>query len=564
MGLVRDQQRTLAELVQEVRALNAAVREQDVRLASLEASVGSSANKARPPPTTNKRTPPTTARGDSAVRAAAEPVARSEASGAVDFNQLLLSSRQLTPVDAIQLEGSEEIGAIAISNSLLQRPTPSQPLAGPKFVGVAGTNGSLLVLDSSGRPLTPPVRLPAPAAALAFSPTEPARLWVALPLEAGAFLLHTYSMRSVRPVPSPQREWHAEWAEEPLPLRLSLEHETRLWWGGADDDSRRAADRADAAAGAAATDPAAGAGTGAAAGAAAPSGDKPGASPAPAAAAPPVGIVALLPSLAGVGEGTAKHRPAASPRGRASVLVAWSDGLVSLADPSGGSTSLPTGLATLRAVARSARSLALASADRVLVLDLAQPGSPAFARECALPSWAAGRISDVAFDAQIPSLMYASTTDGHLLFLRTRAPATEHVTGTGRTRGYECVCAETRRDAAPPPAPPIPPPPPPKSSRSWRGAWSERRANRGTAVGEPQESDVAESTVAAVVWPEVAIASIRGYVLIARAGRLGVLNVSDVYLGADFAAAPIVHDQVRQPRPREPCPTHPIPGGGRS
>jgi len=354
----RTPQPGLAELVAEVRDLRAVVETQNQRLSDLELS--GSQMPARPTPATP--------RPSSVLKAPVEskPADLWHLSPPRSHDELRLTPRQFALMQTVQLDGEEQISAVAVSRSILHPPRPGEPLGVPRYVAIAGSNGSLLLSNAAGRPLAPPVQLPAAVAALAFSATEPARLWAAISDTADSFLLQTYSLRAAR---QQQRVMDA--------ADLSLEHETRVAWGGGGDEFNSELSSA---------------GTGTAAAAAA-------------VARPNHSLVAILPSWAPpvVSSGNTP-RNAPGGRSRATLLVARSDGLVSLIDPSGAAAaaSLPTGLASLTAVARSAHSLALASAERLLVLDLAQPGSPALVRECEIPQGAVGLIEDVAFDPVVP------------------------------------------------------------------------------------------------------------------------------------------------------------------
>ena len=478
---------------EEIRVLREALYEQGIRLAALEAAMSSLAAGG------HQQAPKGPAIAHSDTRAASEHP--SQAAPTRESEQRRLPASKLAPIKTLLLDGGQETVALAISTSLLHLPARPDGLPVPRYVCIAGSNGSLLVTDANGKLMAPALQLPGAAAALAFSATEPARLWAATPVDGDSFFLHTYLLHGTRTSASFQ-----DGKLGASSIEIKEEHAARMWWNA--DPSSPSTEDLRVNARQKGTDD----------------------------GVPK--ILAIVPSFAP----SSGKRPRDRERGvRSSVMVARSDGHVALASVSDGATvaSLPTGLTSLRAITRSPHSLALASSERVLVLDLGQPGSPASARECELPPPAVGRISDVAFDAAFPALLYASTTDGDVLFFHTRARSPNR--NSGRTPQYGCAWTDTRYQVAPPVEATLRPRAP---QESLSESPQEGSVHRKTKAPDRRLASPLSSTHTQISMPEVVLASLHGYLVLARAGRLSVLNVSDVYERGESSTAPIVHDEV--------------------
>mmetsp|Transcript_14904 Transcript_14904/g.47921 ORF Transcript_14904/g.47921 Transcript_14904/m.47921 type:complete len:229 (-) Transcript_14904:397-1083(-) len=204
---------TCSAAEEEIRRLRAALEAVELRVAALEAAARLPAKQ----PASNTADVATDTAGTCQIVTSAtapSPVA-ARVEPAQEAGAARLSAAQLSRLHTEAHK--DEVTAVAISRGFSpagasRRSAPASET--PRFVA-AGVGGRLLLRGADGRPLAPPVELPAAAEALSFSAGGPGPvwLWAAMPspLE-GAFLLHSYRLA---PPPEASGEEEASLADPP-------------------------------------------------------------------------------------------------------------------------------------------------------------------------------------------------------------------------------------------------------------------------------------------------------------------------------------------------------------
>ena len=399
----------------------------------------------------------------------------------------------------LRLRGTFELDATLIA-------VAAAPVAGnaaPRLLVAADALGHLHVFDSVGRPLMPPTPIslqdrvaPAQVLGLSFlgSPpsgkqasASPLLLAVAVAHEVGSaqvaegFALCIYRVQNAR-VPTPEHR-----------VAIDLIHETNITWPkskepdalplGRDGEGKQLQRSKSKSTATADTAP----------------------------------RLIALESISSVGQGGARGRAAEG--SKAALLAVRSDGvLLTLSHVGGVLAGVTTGVDGVQSVRRSGSTMALLTRERLLVVELLRREPP---RECTIPeslAAAGGYLTSVAFDVQIPQLLYAASSLGTTLIFNSRARAKRPAT---EDDGAQSATGEGQR------AP---------------GATFECRWLDDLTVEPGTESAEAQMLTA-----------FRGYLVMLSDAALRARNVSSIYASGEPLPAALVHSEplgITQPKRR--------------
>ena len=487
----------ILQLQGEVRALTSLVLAQSERLSALESRVAagplpatSKPSSTKPPPPPKKKPPPPPPpKKTKPPKKTSSSLSRADAmlTPAPSLpERAAIISPHLRLVAAVQLDAPLAAAALA----------PAAAGTAPRFVVAADAAGQLQVLDGMGRAMMPPAPLTTPTSAarilsivfLGASTPAGKGSSVATPMlfavaishgdesaDRAGFAFCLYRLGAAKQ-PTPQQR-----------VVVELVKEANVTWPTSASAREAVGDAGGGAGGKA---------DGAIVETMQDSGD---------ASGPPPTLVALetmssAPPTSGRG-GKAANAPA--------LLAIRSDGmLVTISAVGGVIAGVTSGVSGVLAVRRSANVLALLSADRLVLIELARRAAP---RECPVPESviaAGGELTSVAFDAHVTQLMYVGTSTGETLIFN------------GRARPSRVASDETGAPAA-------------------TAGVTECRWLDSVAVEAGVESE-----------PAHALGTVRGYLIAVGERELSARNMSTMYHASDPQPTALVHAEPLPPPER--------------